>query len=432
MNLLAHRTGRAALFAALYFCEGGPIGLIWWALPTLLRVEGIAVERITALTATLVLPWTLKFLWAPLVDTWRSPRWGFRAWIVTAQIGMGLSILPLIWLDPVSQFDWWRGLLVLHAFMAATQDVAIDALAINVVPDSERGNLNGSMQAGMLLGRSLFGGGAVLAATWFGREWILGALVASIWSTLTVLLFVHEPDHLIDAKRSFSEFTRRVLAAARRRATWLGLGFALTGAAAFESAGQLAGPFLVDRGVSPRAIGAFFGIAAVAATVIGGLVGGRVSDRWGRVRSVAAFLLGFVTMIALLAVLDLANSAVPNVAFVALLTGMYFFIGLFTAASYALFMDLTDPRMGGTQFSTFMAATNGCESWSGWTGGQLAGRANYGASFLVMCVVSLFSLPLLRRLARSLSASSRSRSLSDRDPRGEPPDQGGNFHESPV
>jgi hypothetical protein len=44
------------------------------------------------------------------------------------------------------------------------------------------------------------------------------------------------------------------------------------------------------------------------------------------------------------------------------------FIGLFTAASYALFMDLTDPKLGGTQFSAFMAATNGCESWSGWAG----------------------------------------------------------------
>ena len=82
------------------------------------------------------------------------------------------------------------------------------------------------------------------------------------------------------------------------------------------------------------------------------------------------------------------------------LTGMYFFIGLFTAASYALFMDLTDARLGGTQFSTFMAATNGCESGSAWAGGRIVGVANYATAFLALSAVSLLSLPLLKRLAK--------------------------------
>jgi predicted MFS family arabinose efflux permease len=64
-------------------------------------------------------------------------------------------------------------------------------------------------------------------------------------------------------------------------------------------------------------------------------------------------------------------------------------------------MDLTDPRLGGTQFSTFMAATNGAEAWSGWAGGQMVARTNYGTSMLAMCVVSLASLPLLRWLRKS-------------------------------
>jgi MFS family permease len=84
-----------------------------------------------------------------------------------------------------------------------------------------------------------------------------------------------------------------------------------------------------------------------------------------------------------------------------LLAAMYFFVGLFTAASYALFMDLTDPRLGGTQFSTFMAATNGCEAWSTWAGGRIAGSAGYPSAFLVMCIASLLSLLLLKRLADS-------------------------------
>jgi MFS family permease len=151
--------------------------------------------------------------------------------------------------------------------------------------------------------------------------------------------------------------------------------------------------------VPQQTIGVFFGIAVVIAMAVGGLVGGRLSDRVGRVPSLVAFTLGFVAAIAALGALDLASpgGAAPAAALV-LLTVMYLFIGLFTAASYALFMDLTDPRLGGTQFSTFMAATNGAEAWSGWAGGQLAGRMNYGTSFIAMCVVSLAVLPLLRKL----------------------------------
>ena len=130
--------GRLALFTVLYAAEGAPIGFIWWALPTVLREAGLPIERITGLTALVLLPWIFKFAWAPAVDSLRTPRWGFRAWIISAQVLMGLTLLPLLWLDPVSRFEAWRVLLVLHAVAAATQDVAIDALAINSVPVESR------------------------------------------------------------------------------------------------------------------------------------------------------------------------------------------------------------------------------------------------------------------------------------------------------
>lgn len=405
MNLLDHRGGRIALFSLLYLSEGGPIGFIWWALPTLLRKAGVEVPKITALTALLVLPWVFKFLWAPLVDALRTPRWGFRSWIITAQLAMGFTLLPLIWLDPVAHFQWWGALLLLHAFCAATQDVAIDALAINLVPENQRGLLNGCMQAGMLVGRSVFGGGALLVAAFWGTQWVILALIGCIWISLLLLMFAREPSEKIDFKIRFNEFRLHLASALQRRTTWLGLGFALTAAAGFEATGQLAGPFLLDRGVPEKSIGIFFGIGVVGATLFGGLIGGRLSDRWGRLRSVAVFLIGFVAMIVGLALSDLAMDKPAAPVLLGWLTGMYFFIGLFTAASYALFMDLTDARLGGTQFSSFMAATNGCESWSAWAGGRIVGGANYAAAFLALSFVSLLSLPLLKRLAKAQEQS---------------------------
>lgn len=400
VNLLDRPGGRTAVFTVLYASEGAPIGFIWWALPTLLRQADVPVVDITALTAMLVLPWVFKFLWAPLVDALQTPRWGYRASIMATQIVMAAALVPLIWLDPVAELATWKVLLLVHAVAASTQDVAIDALAISTVPRAERGRLNGAMQAGMLVGRSLFGGGVLLVASRLGRDWIVLGLVGWILVALLVLLFVRPTARVgtePTAESATGSLWGTLAAVFRLRTTWLGLAFALVSAAAFEATGQLAGPYLVDRQLPADQIGLFFGVFAVSATLVGGLLGGWWSDRLGRLRSVALFLCGVVASVALLGWIDLQGGAAPGTLLL-VLTAMYFCVGLFTVSSYALFMDLTHPRLGATQFSTFMAATNGCESWSAWAGGRLVASGGYPLAFLVMSVVSLVSLGLLRPL----------------------------------
>ena len=388
---------RTILFTVLYASEGAPIGFIWWALPTLLRSAGVPIDQITALTAVVLLPWIFKFLWAPALDLLRGPRWGYRAWLISTQVAMAVALVPLAALDPVQHFDTWRLLLLAHAFAAATQDVSIDALAIGAVPPAERGRLNGAMQAGMLTGRSLFGGGVLLVGTWFGREWMIGALVLWILAALGAALLLREAEP--PARDRSHTFVSAVASVVKLRATWIGLAFALLSGAAFEATGQLAGPYLIDRGVGAETVGVFFGLFVVGAMLIGGLIGGALSDRWGRLPSAAASLAGFVAAIVLLAILDLGGITGAPV-LIALLTAMYFCVGFFTAVSYALFMDLTDPRLGATQFSAFMAATNGCESWSAWTSGRIVAGYGYPPAFLAMSAISLLSLPLLRMMRR--------------------------------
>ena len=387
---------RIVLFTLLYASEGAPIGFIWWALPTMLRSAGVPIDQITALTAVVLLPWIFKFLWAPVLDLLRGRRWGYRAWLISMQLLMALALVPLAWLDPVESFDTWRWLLLVHAFSAATQDVAIDALAIGAVPPAERGRLNGAMQAGMLTGRSVFGGGVLLLGTWFGREWIIVALVTWILVALGAAFMLREAEPPRDRTNAFFALLASAL---KRRATWLGLAFALLSAAAFEATGQLAGPYLIDRGVPSETVGVFFGLFVVGAMLVGGLIGGAISDRFGRLASAAASLMGFVAAIVLLAVVDVGGASGAPV-LIALLTTMYFFVGCFTAVSYALFMDLTDPRLGATQFSAFMAATNACESWSAWTSGRIVASHGYPAAFVAMSAVSLLALPLLRLMRR--------------------------------
>ncbi len=395
MDFFATPARRKVLFFALYLSEGAPIGYLWWALPTRLAMAGVPVDRVTSLTAVLTLPWAFKFLWAPMVDILRTRRYGYTAWIVGAQTAMGLFLLPLLALDLEKDFTAVAALLVCHALAAATQDVSVDALSIARVPPVERGALNGWMQAGMLAGRSLFGGLALVLGRRIGQTWVIAALVAVTWCSLALLLSSRSASSDEPTAGRARRFLSALRAAARGRALWLGLAFAAVGGAAFEAAAGVAGPYLTARNVPPGTIGLLFALPAPACMVAGALAGGFVSDRIGRRRATIIALLLIAGCVGLLGAVDAAWAPPAGRALIALFSALYLCIGLFTASSYALLMDLTGPGLGATQFSAYMGATNGCEAWAIFTIGWIASSSGYPAGFAVMAGLSLLALPIL-------------------------------------
>lgn len=395
MNLLDSKSGRYVTICALYFSEGAPIGFIWWALPTLLRKSNLQIEDISGLIALLVFPWIFKFLWAPLIDALRTPTFGYKNWILTAQLFMGLTLIPLIFIDPTEKFFVWGILLFLHSLSAATQDVAIDALVINTISKNERGILNGYMQVGMLLGRSLFGGGTLIIAASFGLSTVVVLLICVIWSIMILLLFVEEPASEFFTQDKFKNVFNKLRIGFSSKSTWLVILFALTSGAAFEASGALAGPFLIDQQVDEQTIGFFFSIPVVAAMLGGGLIGGIISDKTDRKKSVAVFVIGFVLFALLISFIKFLNINYSSYVYLILFSGMYLFAGLFISSSYALFMDMTNPKIGATQFSTYMAATNGCEAWSVWIAGLVITSTGYSTAFVLMGIVSLLSIMFL-------------------------------------
>jgi MFS family permease len=383
---------------AFYFAEGAPIGFIWWAMPTLLRKHGVGLDVIGTFTAMLTLPWVLKFLWAPLIDIFRSKRFGYSGWIGVSQLLMCITLLPLVFIPLEGNVGIWGTCLLLHSICAATQDVSVDALVINLVAGNEKGLLNGFMQAGMLLGRSLFGGGALLLVSFGGLHLTIAVMILVILCTMLLLLFIKEPTMIHIENRRFVEFTMTLRSVFSTRRTWFAIAFALTAAAAFESVGAMAGPFLTDKKTDTETIGVFFSFPVVISMLIGGLIGGYISDKIKRHRSTALFLCGFVLMAMIISVIGFIFPNSTSIVWISLFTLMYFFIGMFTAASYALFMDVSDPKLGATQFSTFMAATNGCEAWVVWTTGIIVAHHSYGLAFLLMALVSVGSLLFLKSL----------------------------------
>lgn len=400
MDFLATPRRRKILFAALYFSEGAPIGFIWVALLTRMKSAGVSIESITWLAAVVVLPWTFKFAWAPLVDGLQTRWWTLKHWLITAQCVMGATLLPLLWLDLVSDFDIIALLLVGHALAAATQDVSIDALCISSTRPSERGEYNGWMQAGMLAGRAFMGGGALLIAELVGDRAVVLILVAVTTSSMVLVMLSRLP--AVPEETSIGGRVGEVMGglaqAVRQRNTWLGLLFALLGGAVFKALEVVLGPFLLARCYTKAQIGQFTAGPMILCMILGSITGGLLVDRIGHRRFVAISLLFVIACVANLAVSDLLMHGGPGYRLLIWLSATAFGIGLFTVSSYALFMDITQPRIAATQFSAFMGATNGCESWSSRVVGLLIVSHGYPIAFLCMAAVSLLALPLVAML----------------------------------
>lgn len=139
---------KAILLGGLYLSQGLPYGFFTQSVPALLRMQG-ASNTLVGLSFLLMLPWGLKFLWAPLVDRHGSARWGRRrSWILPLQAAGVLTLTALAFVDPTGEMPWVLvGLLVIN-LISATQDIATDGLAVEVLAPEERGLGNG-LQVGV-------------------------------------------------------------------------------------------------------------------------------------------------------------------------------------------------------------------------------------------------------------------------------------------
>ncbi|MCJ7556765.1 MAG: MFS transporter [Gammaproteobacteria bacterium] len=185
---------RFATGAIMYFAQGIPQGLLAIAIPAWLASQGVSPSDIGSYLAVIVLPWAFKLVTGPLMDRYEFlPMGRRRPWVIGAQLGLSLSLLALMLVErPAEQVGLLMLIGVLINSFAATQDVAVDGMSIDLTPIREQGRLNAFMSFGKAIGWSVTAAvSGILLVTWgLKATAILAAAVSGI--VLLAIIFVRE------------------------------------------------------------------------------------------------------------------------------------------------------------------------------------------------------------------------------------------------
>jgi PAT family beta-lactamase induction signal transducer AmpG len=440
---LESKRGRLAAFFLLYLSEGIPFGFTAVTMTAYLRRHGIGLEAIGVFAASLYAPWGFKWAWAPLVDLVRFERFGpSRAWIVFAQTMMILTLGVVLFFDPASQLGLVTLLIVVHNVFSATQDIAIDALAVRVVPEKELGTANGFMFAAAYVGQAIGGSGALFVAGKLGYDaaflFMLGALAALL---LFVSLPLREPPataaeratarrrgRMTDADgeagagaaidgsptqggppRAAATVAREAVARVRHfvselyqgffRSGWgplVGVVVALLPQGAVALGLALATTIPVDLGMTEEEIAGLSLVTSICAA-FGSIAGGWISDRVGHRKA-----LGVWYALTAVPTLALAWRMAPQG--VASIDARFYFVvaaaysvtmGLQYGTGNAVFMSLSSRAVAATQFTGYMALKNLALTYSNLWQGKVASVHGYSRTLAIDAVVALVPLALL-------------------------------------
>jgi PAT family beta-lactamase induction signal transducer AmpG len=344
---------RTASISMLAFASGMPLGMVWIAIPDWLKSQGVDIKTVGLITLAQA-PWTFKFLWAPLMDRW-APRWlgRRRGWIALAQLALIATTASLALAGGGPDVAWVVGALALAlAFAAATQDIAYDAYAVDVLRPEEQGPAVGARTAIYRAAMFVAGGLTItLAAQW---SWAAVCLVqaALYLPLLLVTLRAPEPEVAPVPPRTLGEAVWEPLLGflGRPRALEI-LAFVLLYKFADQLGGALLRPFLVDLGYDATIRGVALATVSMFATLAGTFCGGLLTPVLGLGR--ALWIFGLLQIFSNLGYIVLADAGLAPGLLYAALGFEAATQGLGTGAFGVLLLRLTQKRFSATQFALF-------------------------------------------------------------------------------
>ncbi|XHS77831.1 MFS transporter [Burkholderiaceae bacterium UC74_6] len=419
-NLLASRRGRLAAFFFLYVTEGIPLGFAATAVATQLRRQGVGPAEIGAFVGLFYVPWAFKWAFGPFIDVFRSQRFGHRrAWILFTQVMMVVTLLSLMFVPLPQGLAWFTGILLVHNSFGAMQDVAIDSLAVNTLHEDERGLANGLMFGGASIGQAVGASGVLFLMSYIPFTSTFVFVSACI---LAVTAFVVLPmkEVFVDGMKKSAGSIEEAIAEMREfagqsfrsfvgsKGAYAGVFFALLPAGAMSLGVALQSNLAVEFGMKDDEI-AWLNLVTLVLSAVMMVAGGWLSDRLGRGRTLAAYLLLMSPPVLYLMFvlqqhgyvmarqLGERNTELCTALWIASL-GYYAAQGLMYGTKTAAFMDVTNPKVAATQFTAYMAMSNLAIAFAATWQGLSVEAFGYPTTLLIDAITGPLCVLLIPRM----------------------------------
>jgi PAT family beta-lactamase induction signal transducer AmpG len=396
---LAMKSWRTGSVVLLSFSSGLPLGLVWIAIPDWMRDIGVDIRWVGVLTLAQA-PWTLKFMWSPLMDRYAPPLWGRRrGWAAITQVLLCVLTLSLSGVGSDPEAIWVVFALSLAiALAAASQDIVIDAYAVDVLRPEEHGVAVGARTALYRVAMTLSGGIGIYLASQISWRWTTVVLGLCYVPMLLVSWKAPEPESPEKPPKTLREavWLPFLEAMSRHRAFEI-LAFVVFYKLADNLSQSLLRPFLNDMGYDAFDRGMVLGTAGVVLTIFGTFLGGLACTWIGVGHSLWIF--GFLQIFSNVGYVMITHFPGSRPIYYGAMSFEVLTTGLGMGAFGVLLLRMTRKRFSATQYALFSSLFGLPRILAGPITGFVVDAAGWRAFFYMTMVAGIPGMLLLHRFS---------------------------------
>ncbi len=397
--LLVFMSWRMAVVLLTGFSCGIPLGLTGGTLQAWMKSEDLDITLI-GIFALVGLPYTLKFLWAPIMDRYVPPFLGRRrGWMIIAQIALALGITAMAFVDPKQSLGLMGVIAVIVAFFSASQDIAVDAFRTEILKKEELGAGASVYIMGYRIAMLVSSGVALIMADHMSWTMVYLIMAATMLVGIFATAFSPEPEIKVEAPKTLQDaVVNPFVDFFKRNGVMAGLEvllFIVIYKIDVALAMALSTPFMLDLGFTKTDVGAVLKSFGLVATIVGGLIGGAFMTKISIKK--ALWIFGILQGVSGASFMILARLGHNYTAMVTAVTIENVCSGLGTAAFSAFIMSLCNKKYTATQYALLTSVMAVTRVLVGAPSGYLQKAVGWEMYFLISILIAIPGLLLLLR-----------------------------------
>ena len=394
------------LLAALYTAQFIPTTFFIQTVPIFMRQQNMSLDAIGFLSF-LILPSALKFLWSPLIDRYSLPKLGhYRGWIIFFQLLLAIVTFGCAFIDIENNFDTLVILMFCAFLFSSSQDIATDALAVNLLEPNERGIGNAIQSGGNIFGAIIGGGGVLILLDRVG--WKYSLIIMSLTMLLTLIPIILYPEAVKNKPKKsnlFKSYLQPFITFLSRPKALPWLLVLVLYMVGEMMSGTMLRPLFVDRGLSLSEIGVMLGIVSYSARIVSALIAGVLITKLGRINSLILF--GLAASIATLLYIIPANGVSNLPILYAVTITANAFQGMAYTALLSAMMDKCELHTAATDYTFQVSVVYIGGVAASMLSGKVASSTGYAGMFIISAAVSLLSVLVIFKFFRKAAVESR-------------------------